>query len=83
MVGGQGKVTSPAGALEEKFNHVNLGIVVLGGPPVQPSQLPLGLGPGFEVDLKSIGTELLASQLLVSGCPNERFLSSEFLIIGF
>ena len=36
-VGGRGKVTSPAGMLEEKFNCVNLGIVMLGGPPVQPS----------------------------------------------
>ena len=83
MVGGRGKVTSPAGAPEEKFNRANSGIVVSGGPPVQPSRPPLGLGPGFEVDLKSIGAELLASRLLVSGRPNERFLSSEFLIIGF
>ena len=31
------RVTSPVAALEGKFNRANLGIVVSGGPLVQPS----------------------------------------------
>ena len=81
--GTRDRATSPAAALEGKFNRVNSGIVVSDGPPVQPSRPPYGLGPGFKMDLKSIGAELLASRLSVSGRPDERFLSSEFLIIGF
>ena len=81
--GARERRTSPTDALGRKFNRVNSGIIVSGGLPVQPSRPPFGLGPSFKVYLKSIGARLLASRLLVSGRPDERSLSSEFLIIGF
>ena len=66
-----------------KIQLCELGNSRSGGPPFQPSRPAFGLDPGFKVNLKSIGAGLLASRRMVSGRPDERSLSSEFLIIGF